>query len=136
MRKPRDRSRFRKVHLRPEGKTCPVCKGERRFQWNNQRRVRFVGDTLHIDYHVYACVNPDCALYGLPVKPEAMTTRVLPNKEFGLDVLSVIGYYRLKDCLSFPKIAATLRDLHKVEISEREVEDMFDLYVASLISTL
>ena len=33
-------------------------------------------------------------------------------------------------CLSIPKITAALADLHQVDISEREVEDLFNLYVA------
>ena len=130
MRTPRDRSRFRKVHVRPETKRCPGCGEEIRFLWNGERFVSFVGSRLQIDYHIHTCVNPGCPLEGQRFRPEFLTTRVLPKREFGLDCVSLIGYYRLKDCLSFPKITAALADLHGVEISEREVEDLFNLYVA------
>jgi len=130
MRTPRDRSKFRKVHVRPETAECPACGQELRFLWNAERFVSFVGSRLHIDYHIYTCVKSGCPLRGRHFRPEFLTTRVLPKREFGLDVVSLVAYYRLKDCLSFPKITAALADLHGVEISEREVEDLFNLYVA------
>ena len=130
MRTPRDRSAFRKVHVRPETSECPACREELRFLWNAERFVSFVGTRLHIDYHIHTCVKSGCPLEGHRFRPEFLTTRVLPHREFGLDVVSLIGYYRIKDCLSFPKITAALADLHEVEISEREVEDLFNLYVA------
>ena len=130
MRTPRDKSKFRKVHARPETSECPACGEEIRFLWNGKRFVSFVGSRLHIDYHICTCVKSGCPLRGRHFRPEFLTTRVLPKREFGLDVVSLIGYYRLKDCLSFPKITAALADLHGVNISEREVEDLFNLYVA------
>ena len=130
MRAPRDRSKFRKVHVRPETENCPACGEDLRFLWNGERFVSFVGSRLHIDYRIYTCVKSGCRLRGRHFRPEFLTTRVLPKREFGLDVVSLIGYYRLKPCLSFPKITAALADLHDVEVSEREVEDLFNLYVA------
>jgi hypothetical protein len=130
MRTPRDRSKFRKVHVRPESRECPACGEELRFLWNGQRFVSFVDSRLHIDYHIHTCVKPGCPLRGRYFRPEFLSMRVLPKREFGLDVVSLIGYYRLKDCLSFPKITSSLADLHGVEVSEREVEDLFNLYVA------
>jgi len=130
MRTPRDRSAFRKIRVRPEAKQCPDCGEKLRFFWNARRFVSFVGSRLHIDYHVYTCVKPGCTFRGRHFRPEFLTTRVLPKREFGLDVVSLIGYYRLRGCLSFPKITAALADLHDVRISEREVEDLFNLYVA------
>ncbi len=130
MRIPRDRSKFRKVHLRPEGRTCPACSGGLEFLWNGQRFVSFVGESVHIDYHIYTCVNPGCDLSGHRFRPEGLICRVLPYRQFGLDVVVLIGYYRLKMCLSFPKITSVLEDVHKVAISERGVEDLFELYVA------
>ena len=130
MRTPRDKSKFRKVHVRPETSECPACGEDIRFLWNGKRFVSFVGSRLHIDYHIYTCVKSGCPLEGRHFRPEFLTTRVMSKREFGLDVVALIGYYRLKDCLSFPKITAALADLHGVEISEREVEDLFNLYVA------
>jgi hypothetical protein len=130
MRTPRDRSRFTKVHVRPEMNECPACGEELRFLWNGERFVSFVGSRLHVDYHIYTCVKSGCQLEGRRFKPEFLTTRVLPKREFGLDCVALVAYYRLKDCLSFPKITAALADLHDVTVSEREVEDLFNLYVA------
>jgi len=130
VREPRDASTFRNVYLRPISRECPACGRRRRFLWNGQRYVRFVGDRVRIDYHVYACTDDDCALQGVHFKPEAMTMHVLPKREFGLDVIALIGYYRFGMALSFPKAARALSDVHGVEISRREVEDLLNLYVA------
>ncbi len=130
MRTPRDRSKFRKIHLRPETRTCPACSGALEFRWNGQRFVSFVGDPVHIDYHIYTCVNAGCDLSGHRFRPEGLICRVLPYRQFGLDCVALIGYYRLRMCLSFPKIASALEDVHKVAISERGVEDLLNLYVA------
>jgi len=128
--KPKDASAFRNVYLRPDSVECPCCRRPREFLWNGQRYVRFVGDRVRMDYHVYVCTNSECPLCGGHFKPEAMTMRVLPKRQFGLDVIALIGYYRLGMSLSFPKTARALGDVHGVEISRREVEDLFNLYVA------
>lgn len=123
-------SKFKRVYLRPASRQCPACDHERELAWNNQRRIAFVVEALDIDYRVYVCTTPGCPLEGKPVKPELLATKVLPKQEFGLDVIRLIGYYRLKLNLSFPKIRTALIDVHEVLISEREVEDLFNLYVA------
>ena len=128
--RPRDPRNAEKVYLRPESKTCPACGRELEYDWNNDRHVRFVGGPKHIDYHVYTCRNPKCALAGVPRKPEALSASVLDGYEVGLDVISLVGYYRLKMGMSYPKIRTCLGDLHKVRVSERRVEDLGNLYVA------
>ena len=140
MRTPRDRSKFRKVHVRPETSECPACGEELRFLWNGQRFVSFVGSRLHIDYHIYTCVKSGCPLRGRYFRPEFLTTRVLPKREFGLDCVALVAYYRLEDCLtprpggSFPKITAALADLHGVDISEREVVALIGVPIVGVVS--
>ena len=128
--RPRDPANADKVYLRPESKTCPACARALEYVWNNDRHVRFVGGPKHIDYHVYACRNPKCPLEGVARKPEALSMNVLDGYEVGLDVISLVGYYRLKVGMSYPKIRTCLLDLHEVRVSERRVEDLGNLYVA------
>ncbi len=128
--RPRSPSNAGKVYLRPESKTCPACGRELEYDWNNDRHVRFIGGPKHIDYHVYTCRNPLCPLEGVARKPEALSASVLDGYEVGLDVISLVGYYRLKMGMSYPKIRTCLDDLHKVRVSERRVEDLGNLYVA------
>jgi hypothetical protein len=128
--RPRDPRNADKVYLRPEAKTCPACGRALEYDWNNDRHVRFIGGPKHIDYHVYTCRNPKCPLRGVARKPEALSMNVLDGYEVGLDVISLVGYYRLKIGMSYPKIRTCLADLHKVSVSERRVEDLGNLYVA------
>jgi hypothetical protein len=130
MGRPRDPSNSDKVYMLPQSKTCPACARELEYDWNNDRHVRFVGGPKHIDYHVYTCRNPKCPLVGVARKPEALSVNVLDGYEVGLDVISLIGYYRLKMGMSYPKIRTCLGDLHDVRVSERSVENLGNLYVA------
>lgn len=41
-------------------------------------------------------------------KPEALSINVLDGYEVGLEVISLIGYYRLKMGMSYPKIRTCL----------------------------
>ena len=126
----RDSSGADRIYLRPESERCAACGWGLKFDWNNDRHVRFVGGPKHIDYHVYSCRNPECPLHGVARKPEALSMNVLDGYEVGLDVISLIGYYRLKMGMSYPKIRTCLDDLHRVRVSERRVEDLGNLYVA------
>jgi hypothetical protein len=119
-----------KIYLRPESERCAACGRALEYVWNNDRHVRFIGGSRHIDYHVYACRNPKCPLRGVARKPEALSINVLDGYEVGLDVISLIGYYRLKMGLSYPKIRTCLDEVHKVRVSERGVENFGNLYVA------
>ena len=96
MRTVRDRSDFRKVHIRPESRECPACGEVRAFAWNARRHVSFVGSSLDIDYHVYKCMAPGCPLQGILHRPEWLTSRVLKKREFGLDVEPVRLLFRLR----------------------------------------
>jgi hypothetical protein len=59
---------------------------------------------------------------------------VLPKYEYGLDVISFVGHWRLRDHRSFHAIGEALRQNHRLQISDREVEYLFTQYVA-LVST-
>jgi hypothetical protein len=129
-RRSRGGSNSKTVYLRPESKTCAACDGALKFDWNNDRHVRFIGGPKHIDYHVYSCRNPACSLHKVARKPEALSANVLDGYEVSLEVIALIGYYRLKIGMSYPKIRECLIDLHAVRLSERRVEDLGNLYVA------
>ena len=117
MRTPRDRSKFRQVHVRPETSQCPVCGEELRFLWNGQRFVSFVGSRLHIDYHIHTCVKSGCAFRGRYFRPEFLTTRVLPQREFGLDVVSLVDAVEL----ALPGVPHGLCQYHFLKNFAREV---------------
>jgi hypothetical protein len=59
---------------------------------------------------------------------------MLPKYEFGLDVIAFIGDQRLRKHATFPDLAQTLRRDYGVPISDRRVQDLFDLYLA-MVST-
>src|SRR3982751_3261523 len=84
---------------------CPAC----------GRRVR------------YRCEDPGCARYRRPYRPEAEGALVLPQHEFGLDVIALVGALRYREHRSVPEIHRGLRERGGA-IAERTVTHLLDRY--------
>jgi hypothetical protein len=63
----------------------------------------------------------------MPYRPEAECALALPQHEFGLDVVALVGLLRHRDHHSVPEIHAVLRE-RGVEIAERSVTNLLDRY--------
>ncbi len=76
---------------------------------------------------VRRCVNRDCALYHEPHRPEEEGAFALPQGEFGLDVIALVGALRHAEHRSVPEIH---RELCRrgVDVSERTVTNLLDRY--------
>ena len=49
---------------------------------------------LRLRLQIRRCENPACARHRQPYRPEAEGASVLPQHEFGLDVIALIGAWR------------------------------------------
>jgi hypothetical protein len=96
--------------------------------------VAFLRNRQEILYDVRQCVNPSCQGLDNRYVPQGVCAGALKKYEFGLDVIALIGQERLKRHATFPDLGATLRQDYGVPISDRRVQDLFDVYMA-LIST-
>jgi len=76
---------------------------------------------------VRRCVNRDCALYHEPHRPEQEGAFALPQGEFGLDVIALVGTLRHAEHRSVPEIHRELSG-RGVAISERTVTNLLDRY--------
>ena len=76
---------------------------------------------------VRRCVNRDCALYHEPHRPEEEGAFALPQGEFGLDVIALVGALRHAEHRSVPEIHRELRG-RGVAVSERTVTNLLDRY--------
>jgi hypothetical protein len=76
---------------------------------------------------VRRCVNRECELYHEPRRPEEEGAFALPQGEFGLDVIALVGALRHAEHRSVPEIH---RELCRrgVEVSERTVTNLLDRY--------
>jgi hypothetical protein len=72
-------------------------------------------------------VNPACAFYHRPYRPESEGRLALPHHEFGLDVIAWIGAQRYQDYCSLPEIHRDLQ-AQGVVIAARTVNHLLARY--------
>ena len=76
---------------------------------------------------VRSCRNPDCPRHKVCLRPEQEGRFALPQHEFGLDVIALVGGLRHREHRSVPEIHAALRG-RGVAIAERSVTNLLDRY--------
>lgn len=130
----RDTSGYQAIKLEPEITHCRKCGRRLRFAYRSDRHVAFLTNRQEILYDVRQCTNPDCEGPDNRYIPQGVCAGALKKYEYGLDVIAFIGQERLKRHATFPGLGATLRQTYGVPISDRRVQDLFDVYMA-LIST-
>jgi len=130
----RDTSGYQPIKLEPEITNCRKCGRKLRFAYRSDRHIAFLTNRQEILYDVKRCTQPGCEGPDNRYVPEGVCAGALKKYEFGLDVIAFIGHERLKRHTPFPELGALLRETHQVPISDRRVQDLFDVYMA-LIST-
>src|ERR671926_1106983 len=81
------------------------------------------------------CETPGCPRHHEPYRPEAEGALVLPQHEFGLDVIALVGAWRYREHRSVPEIHRGLRE-RGVAIAERTVTHLLDRYDELLATSL
>jgi hypothetical protein len=76
---------------------------------------------------IRSCRNPDCARYKACLRPEQEGRFALPQHEFGLDVIALVGRLRHAEHRSVPEIHAELAR-RGVAICVRSVGNLLDRY--------
>lgn len=117
----------RLVGLENRRRRCAACKGPVRADYRARRNVVTLEGVVALKVQVRMCHREGCALYRKPVRAEEEGRWVLPEHEFGLDVVALIGALRYQEHRSVPEIHATLR-ARGVPISERSVTNLLDRY--------
>jgi Transposase, Mutator family len=121
--------------LRPMRRLCPACGGAMRIRYENRRPLVTLTGTVRLRLKVRRCEVTGCARHHRPYRPEAEGALALPQHEFGLDVIALIGTLRHRDHRSVPEIHAALRE-RGVMIAERSVTNLLDRYDELLASAL
>jgi hypothetical protein len=106
---------------------CPECGGRLHCQYISRRAVVTLDGLLGLQLRVRRCVNPDCARFHRAFRPEAEGALALPQQEFGLDVIALVGRQRYTTRASVPEIHAELVR-RGVAISQRSVTNLLDRY--------
>ena len=112
------------VPVRQHGLACGRAMG---IRYENPRTLVTLGGTVRLRLKIRRCEAADCARLHKPSRPEAEGALALPQQEFGLDVVALVGALRHREHRSVPAIHAILRG-RGVVIAERSVTNLLDRY--------
>jgi hypothetical protein len=121
--------------LIPTRQACPGCGGHMRLRYENRRTLVTLSGPVRLRLRIRRCEAPDCPRFHIPYRPEAECALALPQHEFGLDVIALIGGLRHREHRSVPEIHAALRE-RGVVIAERSVTNLLDRYDELLATSL
>ncbi len=113
--------------LRPVRRQCPGCGGRLRYRYDNRRTVSTLGGLVRLHLRIHRCEAAGCPRHHQPYRPEAEGALVLPQHEFGLDVITWIGALRYRHHQSVPEIHRAL-GARGVGVCERTVTNLLDRY--------
>jgi hypothetical protein len=117
----------RTLELSTHTRDCPSC-GRRLWAANKpQRTVTTLDGLVRLRLQVRSCRNPECPRHRTCLRPEQEGRFALPQQEFGLDVIALIGRLRHAEHRSVPEIHAELTR-RGVPICRRSVGNLLDRY--------
>ena len=117
----------RTLSLEPISRSCSSCGGSLWAGYDTARTITTLEDVCRLTLGVRRCHNPTCPRYRLPVRPEEEGAWALPNGEFGLDIIALIGSLRYREHRSVPEIHRALRE-RRVAIAQRTVTYLLERY--------
>ena len=106
-----------------------------RVRYENRRTLVTLSGAVRLRLKIRRCEQAGCVRRHRPYRPEEEGAIALPQHEFGLDVVALVGALRYRDHRSVPEIHAVLRG-RGVEIAERSVTNLLDRYDELLATTL
>jgi hypothetical protein len=106
---------------------CPTCAGPLWAAYKTQRSVTTLGGTVRLRLQVRRCRAPRCLRRAVPLRPEQEGRFALPEHEFGLDVIALVGTLRHAQHRSVPEIHAELIR-RGVPLCLRTVTNLLDRY--------
>lgn len=106
---------------------CPACGQRMGADYDNHRTVATLKQVLALRLKIRRCHNRDCPRHHKPYRPEAEGRIALPEHEFGLDVIALVGALRYGGHRSVPEIHQELLG-RRVVICQRSVSNLLDRY--------
>src|SRR5215212_1323915 len=92
--------------LHPARQLCPGCGGPMRLRYENRRTLVLLTGAVRLRLPIRRCEREGCARYRVAYRPEAEGAIALPQHEFGLDVIALVGMLRHREHRSVPEIHA------------------------------
>jgi hypothetical protein len=117
----------RTLELPAHTRVCPACGGPLWAANTAQRTVTTLEGLVRLRLQVRSCRDPVCPRRGACLRPEQEGRYALPQHEFGLDVIALIGRLRHAEHRSVTEIHAELVR-RGVPICVRSVGNLLDRY--------
>src|SRR3954470_6919732 len=115
------------LRLEPLDQLCRGCTRRLWVAYHRTRTVATLDGPLRLRLVIRRCVNPECELYRHSHQPEQEGAFALPQGEFGLDVIALVGALRHVHHRSVPEIHRELLG-GGVAVSERTVTNLLERY--------
>lgn len=106
---------------------CPECGRRMWGDYDNYRTVTTLEGLVRLRLKVRRCHQEKCGRHLRPYRPEAEGRYALPQHEFGLDVVALVGALRYAEHRSVPEIHQQLV-ARGLSICERTVTNLLDRY--------
>jgi hypothetical protein len=113
--------------LEPHQRRCAHCGGPAHVAYHSRRTVATLDGLYALTLVVRRCQAPACPLYHRAYRPEEEGHWALPQGEFGLDVIALVGALRFAEHRSVPEIHQSLV-ARGVAIAERTVAHLLQRY--------
>jgi hypothetical protein len=113
--------------LRVHHMDCTHCGTTTWSAYVSRRTVSTLAGVTALRLHVRCCQNVDCPLYHRPYRPEEEGRVALPQHEFGLDVIALVGALRYRQHRSVPEIHLDLL-ARGLAVCQRTVTNLLDRY--------
>lgn len=95
--------------------------------YHSQRTLVTLEGSARYTLVVRRCNNPDCKAYKQPYRPEEEGALALPESEFGLDLVALVGQRRFAEHRSSAQIHQELKN-RGIAICERSVTNLMHRY--------
>src|SRR3954453_14288974 len=113
--------------LVPLRSACPECGRAMRIRYSNHRAIVSLRGLVRLRLKIRRCEDRSCGRYHQAWRPEAEAALALPQHEFGLDVIALVGALRYREHRSVPEIHQEL-SRRGVAICERSVTTLLERY--------
>ena len=121
------------VRYRPELTACPHCGVPLVFShavW--AKPVQFLTGPEHLTNLGYRCANPVCPFARATYRSAQAEARQVRGSGYGLDVVVRIGHLRFHEHRTREEIWRALREEGGLQLSERHVQNLLEVYLALL----